>query len=110
MDLNKFIADWIAVGNKYDTDKWLSFFHPDALLDDPSVGRKFTGHAGIRDYFERYFIGFKTKTKLVKVTPALQGAFVEVAFTGDFPGCKLAGSFDIILTGEKISFVEADLK
>ena len=110
MDLKKFIADWIAVGNSYDTAKWLSFFQPDAVLDDPSVGRTFTGHEGIRNYFESYFIGYKTKSKLIGMTPSGEGAFVEVEFTGDFPEGKLRGTFDLVITEDKISFVTADLK
>ena len=110
MDLKQFIADWIAVGNSYDTDRYLSFYQPDAVLDDPSVGRKFNGHDGIRDYFESYFMGYKTQSRLVKVTVKGDKAFVEVEFTGDFPEGKLGGTFDMVIADGKISFIKADLR
>jgi len=42
-------------------------YHKDAKLDDPSVGRIFKGQSGIRKYFEDYFIGYKTQTRLIKL-------------------------------------------
>jgi len=56
MDIHNFINGWLAASNAFDTDKYLEFYQPDAILDDPSVGRKFIGHKGLRDYFESYFI------------------------------------------------------
>jgi len=63
MDIAKFLQDWIALGNNYDTEKYPGKFLEDAVLDDPSVGRKFTGHEGIKEYYTSYFIGYKTQTK-----------------------------------------------
>lgn len=48
MNIETFIKDWIAVSNSYDTEKYLEFYNENAVLDDPSVGRKFTGHSGIK--------------------------------------------------------------
>ena len=66
MDIEIFIQDWLAVSNAYDTEKYLEKYHENAVLDDPSVGRIFSGHIGIRKYFEDYFIRYKTRTRLVQ--------------------------------------------
>jgi len=110
MDINKFIKDWIATANCYDTENYLTFYQPDAVLDDPSVGSTFTGHAGIRKYFTSYFIGYQTKTKLVSlVIESDKHAYLEVAFTGNFPEGNINGTFDFTFKDGKIAFVKADL-
>lgn len=109
MEIKTFIESWIATGNTYDTEKYLGFYLEDAVLDDPSVGRKFSGHDGIRNYFESYFIGYNTQTKLVHLKEIGNKAHVEVAFTGDFSEGKLGGTFDIVFKEGKISFLKADL-
>jgi len=103
------IKDWIAVSNSYDTEKYLEFYLKDAVLDDTSVGRKFVGHAGIKDYFESYFIEYKTQTKLKKLEIKADSTYIEVEFTGDFPEGKICGSFDFVFKNDKIDFVKADL-
>lgn len=87
--------------NKYNTD---------AILDDPSVGRKFIGHDGIREYFNNYFIGYETQTRLVKLeTDDNDAVHLEVEFTGTFPGEKLGGLFEMTFKDGKIATVIADL-
>lgn len=108
--MKTFINNWITAANQFDTEKYLAFYWPDAILDDPSVGRKFKGHAGIRDYFVSYFIGYQTHTRLVHLRVADDThVHVEVSFTGEFPEGKIGGTFDIILREGKIAFVKADL-
>lgn len=109
MNIETFIKAWIEVGNSYDTEKYLEFYLKDAVLDDPSVGRKFIGHNGIKDYFESYFIGYQTQTELRKLEINENSAYLEVEFTGDFPEGKIGGSFDFIFKDDKIEFVKADL-
>lgn len=109
MNIETFIKNWIEVGNNYDTEKYLEFYLKDAVLDDPSVGRKFIGHDGIKEYFINYFIGYQTQTELKKLEIKDNSAYVEVEFTGDFPEGKIGGSFDFIFKCEKIEFVKADL-
>lgn len=109
MDIKTFINDWINTGNAFNTKKYLEFYLDDAVLDDPSVGRKFIGHDGIKDYFESYFIGYKTQTELKKLEIKENTAYVEVEFTGDFPEGKIGGSFDFTFKNEKITHVKADL-
>ena len=109
MDIKAFLQDWISVSNSYNTKKYLAKYLPDAVLDDPSVGKKFVGHAGIKDYYTSYFIGYKTQTKLLKLDCKNNTAHLEVEFTGDFPEGKIGGMFDFTFRDEKIATVKADL-
>ncbi|AYN02452.1 nuclear transport factor 2 family protein [Chryseobacterium sp. 3008163] len=109
MSIETFIKDWIAVSNSYETEKYLEFYNENAVLDDPSVGRKFIGHDGIKDYFVSYFIGYKTQTELKNLEFKENSAHLEVEFTGDFPEGKIGGSFDFTFINDKIEFVKADL-
>jgi len=110
MNIQTIINDWIAASNAFDTEKYLSFYLPNAILNDPSVGRKFIGHKGIKEYFDSYFIGYHTHTKQVNLSITdEENAHLEVEFTGDFPEGKIGGIFDFIIKSGKIAFVKADL-
>jgi hypothetical protein len=110
MAIKKLLNEWISASNAFDTEKYLGFYLKDAVLDDPSVGRKFIGHAGIKDYFENYFIGYNTSTQIVKLDIVdNQHAYLEVLFSGDFPEGKIGGSFDFSFKDNKICFVKANL-
>ena len=109
MNIKTFLQNWIETGNSYNTEKYLEFYHSDAILDDPSVGRKFVGHEGIREYFENYFIDYKTQTKFLKLEINEETAHLEVEFTGNFPEGKIGGMFDFEFKNDKIIAVKADL-
>jgi ketosteroid isomerase-like protein len=109
MNITSFISEWIRLSNAFDTEAYLKKYSEDAILDDPSVRRKFIGHEGIRDYFTSYFIGYKTKTRLVKLDIHENQAHMEVEFTGSFPEGKIGGTFDITFKDGKIAAVLADL-
>ena len=110
MDVKLFIEDWIAVSNAYYTENYLEKWHKDAVLDDPSVGQVFKGHSGIKNYFESYFIGYKTQTRLVKLDIISDNeAHIEVDFTGEFPEGKIGGMFDFTFKDGKIAKAKADL-
>ncbi|MFE7227576.1 YybH family protein [Nocardioides sp. NPDC057577] len=105
------IAEWVAATNTHDTAAYLAFFTDDAVLDDPSVGEVFEGHAGIGEYFRAYFVGYDTRTRLVSTEPRDGCLHVEVEFTGTFPEGRVGGVFDVTLTAEqKIRHVRADLR
>jgi len=88
----------------------LNFYSPDAVLDDPSVGRKFEGNKGIQQYFDSYFIGYNTHTEKVKLKVINeQHAHLELQFAGDFPEGKIGGTFEFKFENGKIAFVKADL-
>lgn len=109
MDIKSFLLDWIEVSNSYNTEKYLDKYHRDAVLDDPSVGKKFVGHEGIKEYYTSYFIGYKTQTTITKLEINNNNAYMEVEFTGEFPGGKISGMFDFTFKQAKIQKVKADL-
>ena len=109
MSTDEIIADWIAVSNAHNTAGYLSFFTDDVVLDDTSVGDVFEGHEGLQRYFETYVVGYNTQTRLVSITPEGDHLHVVVDFTGTFPEGQIGGYFDITFTGDKISFMHADL-
>ena len=110
MNIQHFISAWIAASNAFDTSKYLKFYLPDAVLDDPSVGNKFHGHKGIKEYFVSYFIGYNTHTKQVElVVNDEKHVHLVVEFTGNFPEGKIGGTFDFTLKNDKIAFAKADL-
>lgn len=110
MDIKSFIEDWIVVSNAYDTKNYLEKWDEDAVLDDPSIGQVFQGHSGIKKYFESYFIGYKTQTRLIKLDLIGDNeAHIEVEFTGEFSEGKINGVFDFTFKDRKISKAKADL-
>src|SRR5687768_8057916 len=109
MDIKSFISEWIGLSNAFDADKYLEKYREDAVLDDPSVGKKFIGQDGIRDYFTSYFVGYKTQTRLVKMDIHNNEAHLVVEFTGKFPEGKIGGIFDLTFKEGKIATVQADL-
>jgi len=110
MNIQTFIKEWIAASNAFDTEKYLEFYLSEAILDDPSVGRKFEGHRGIKEYFDNYFIGYNTHTEQVDLTITdEENVHLEVQFTGNFPEGKIGGTFDFKFKDGKVAFVKADL-
>lgn len=75
----------IAATNDFNVERTLQLFTPDAVIDDPSTGHQFHGHAGIRNYIEQYFIGYNTSTRFLSSESLGDScARVRVDFTGDF--------------------------
>lgn len=109
MDIQAFLTDWIEASNNYDIPKYLDKYLPDAILDDPSVGKTFQGHKGIEAYFTNYFIDYNTQTKLIRLDSSGPNAYIEVEFTGTFPEGKIGGSFDFTFKNDKIATVKAAL-
>ncbi|MEJ7559794.1 MAG: nuclear transport factor 2 family protein [Pedobacter sp.] len=110
MNIVKFIEQWIAVSNSYNTERYLQFYAETAVFDDPSVGRIFNGRPGIKEYFTSYFIGYQTQTRKVELIVHDENrAHLEVEFTGDFPEGKIGGTFDFKFEAGKIVYVLADL-
>lgn len=76
---------FIATTNAGDIAAALKLFAPDAVIDDPSTGHCFEGHAGIRSYIEEFFVGYHTVTRLLSLEAIGVGvARVRVDFTADF--------------------------
>ncbi|EDM38472.1 hypothetical protein PBAL39_02617 [Pedobacter sp. BAL39] len=110
MNIQTLINEWIAVGNAFDTERYLDFYLEDAVLDDPSVGEVFKGRREIKKYFDSYFIGYNTRTELVSLDLINNTqAFIEVKFSGNFSEGNIGGFFDVTFKNGKIAFVKADL-
>lgn len=85
MNMKLLIQQLIVELNRFNVDGALKLFADNAVVDDDSVGMKFTKKAGVRQYLEKYFVGYKTVTKLESVKIAgEQYAEAKVDFTGDF--------------------------
>ena len=75
----------IAATNAFDVERALALFTPDAVIDDPSTGHRFEGQAGVRDYIDRYFVGYRTATRFLSIRRlADRQARIRVDFTGGF--------------------------
>ncbi|MDQ0727207.1 nuclear transport factor 2 family protein [Microbacterium sp. W4I20] len=106
---DRIIEDWITAANSHDRERFLSFFTTDAVLDDPSVGDAFAGRERVGEYFDSYFLGYDTQTRLVSSEARGGTIHVEVHFTGSFPGGETGGTFDLTFDGELIHHARADL-
>ena len=100
----------IAATNAFAVERVLALFAHHAVIDDPSTGHRFDGHAGIRRYVEQYFVGYQTVTRLLSMQRlGPQRARVRVDFTGDF-GHEI-GNLDITLNAQGlIARLDADLE
>ncbi len=84
-NLQKAADALIAATNDFNVERTLQLFTTDAVIDDPSTGHQFHGHEGIRNYIERYFIGYNTVTCFLSSECLGDScARVRVDFTGDF--------------------------
>ena len=100
----------IAATNAFAVEQVLGLFAHDAVIDAPSTGQRFDGHAGIRRYVEQYFVGYKTVTRFLSMQRlGPQRARVRVDFTGDF-GHEI-GNLDITVDAQGlIARLDADLE
>ena len=75
----------IAATNAFDVEAALALFASDAVIDDPSTGERFDGQAGVREYVERFFVGYRTVSRLLSFTSTGEHQpRLRVDFTGDF--------------------------
>lgn len=75
----------IAATNAFDVESAVRLFAADAVIDDPSTGHRYAGHSGVREYVERYFVGYRTTTRLLSVARVSDDRTrVRVYFSGDF--------------------------
>ncbi|MER2176433.1 MAG: nuclear transport factor 2 family protein [Stenotrophomonas maltophilia] len=101
---------FIAAANAFDIEAALHLFTFEAVIDDSSTGHRFEGHAGIRYYLERFFIGYRTVTRLLSIKRLDERrALVRVDFTGDF-GHEI-GLLEFSLdTNGLVARIDADLE
>lgn len=100
----------IAATNAFDAEAAVALFAPHAVIDDPSTGHRFDGHAGVRDYIERYFKGYHTVTRLLAIDDIGEGRCrLRVDFTGDF-GHEIGRLEITVDPGGLIVRIDADLE
>ena len=79
------VESFIRAANAFDVEGALFLFTPDAVIDDVSVGDAFVGRDGVRDYLERFFVGYHTQSKLLSLERVDDfNATIRLDFTGDF--------------------------
>jgi hypothetical protein len=97
--VKKLIQQFIKSTNAFDVEAALALFAPDAVIDDISVGEKFTNTAGVRIYLEKFFVGYHTVTRLESVEVLDERhAKAQVDFTGDFG--HETGSLDVTVNAD----------
>ncbi|MGA1830633.1 nuclear transport factor 2 family protein [Rhizobium wenxiniae] len=83
--MQKLVEFFIATTNDFNVKGALSLFATDAVIDDVSVGDAFVGHTGVRQYLERFFVGYNTRSKLLSMEELdTFHSTVRLDFTGDF--------------------------
>ena len=109
ISIKKVIQEFISATNEFDVKAALALFADDAVIDDVSVGKKFKNVAGVREYLEKFFVGYHTVTKLESVNVLnKQQAKARVDFTGDF-GHEMGGLNFIINSNGLITAIDAHL-
>lgn len=108
--MQKIVESFIRAANAFDVDGALSLFSSDAVIDDVSVGDTFVGRDGVRDYLERFFVGYHTKSELLSLERLDDfNASIRLDFTGDF-GHEI-GVLKITVNAEGlIERIDADLE
>ena len=108
--MQKLVEKFIQTANAFDIDGALSLFAPDAVVEDVSVGHAFVGRENIRDYFERFFVGYNTASRLLSLQqPDDHTAIIRLDFTGNF-GHEI-GILNITINADGlIERIDADLE
>ncbi|TCQ97174.1 nuclear transport factor 2 family protein [Neorhizobium sp. JUb45] len=108
--MQKIVEAFIRTANAFDVYGALHLFSSDAVIDDVSVGDAFVGRDGVRDYLERFFVGYHTKSKLLSLERADNfNATIRLDFTGDF-GHEI-GVLKIVVNADGlIERIDADLE
>jgi hypothetical protein len=108
-DMQELVRTLIDATNAFDVEAALALFARNAVIDDVSVGDKFSGSAGVRNYLERFFVGYHTVSKVLSVEMlGDRRAMVRLDITGDFG--HETGILDLSIDGKGlIRTIHADL-
>ncbi|QFY59298.1 nuclear transport factor 2 family protein [Rhizobium grahamii] len=108
--MQKLVESFIATANAFDVEGALSLFATDAVIDDASVGNAFVGRTGVRQYLERFFVGYSTSSKLLSMEELdTFHSSVRLDFTGDF-GHEIGTLKIAINSAGLIERIDADLE
>ena len=92
------IERFIAAVNKADVEAFLAFFPTDGVVDD--WGRKFTGHAAIRGWSDKEFIGSQVSLKVTGFEQKGHSVGVMTDVGGN--GFNGPSRFTFVLDGDKV--------
>lgn len=108
--MRKLVDTFIRTANAFDVEGAMVLFTFDAVIDDVSVGDAFVGIEGIRLYLEKFFVGYKTTSKLLSLRQLdNSNAIVRLDFMGDF-GHEI-GTLKITINSDGlIQRIDADLE
>ncbi|OXA86910.1 nuclear transport factor 2 family protein [Flavobacterium hercynium] len=97
--MEKRIQGFIETINTFDVEQTLQLFAENAIIDDVSVGEKFTGKSGVEKYLKTYFVGYNTNTKLenIEIVNSFSSK-AKVDFKGNFGHEK--GGLDFTFNNE----------
>lgn len=85
LNIKQIIKQFIKATNAFDVETALKLFSDKVVIDDVSVGEKFKGLKGVRNYLETFFVGYKTVSKLESVDVIdKRNALAQIDFTGNF--------------------------
>jgi ketosteroid isomerase-like protein len=105
MDIKTFVQDFLAASNAYDTKRYLDMWQKDAVFEDKYINQVFKGQEGVKKYFDKYFVKYKTQTRLIKLNVINDHqAHIEVQFTS----YNQRGTFDFVFKDGKIASAIAD--
>lgn len=108
--MQEIVESFIRTANAFDVEATLSLFAPDAVIDDVSVGDGFAGTDGVRQYLERFFVGYHTETRLLSIEMLDdRTSDARVEFTGDF-GHEIGILKIVINAAGLIERIDADLE
>jgi hypothetical protein len=108
--MQKVVESFIRTANAFDVDGALCLFSSDAVIDDVSVGNAFVGRDGVRNYLERFFVGYHTKSALLSLERLDDfNATIRLDFTGDF-GHEVGVLKIVVNAGGLIERIDADLE
>lgn len=108
--IEKTIAKFVDATNAFAVEVALALFSEDAVIDDASVGDRFANADGIRTYLEKFFVGYRTVSKIESVEVFdRRHAKARIDFTGDFG--HETGSLDVTINANGLIVkIDADLE
>lgn len=108
--MQKIVESFVRAANAFDVNGALSLFSSNAVIDDVSVGDSFVGLDGVRDYLERFFVGYYTKSQLLSLEELDDcNAIIRLDFTGDF-GHEIGVLKVTVNADSLIERIDADLE
>jgi hypothetical protein len=108
--MQKIVETFIRTANAFDVNGALAMFSSDAVIDDVSVGDAFVGRDGVRDYLERFFVGYNTKSDLLSLDRLDDcNAAIRLDFKGDF-GQEIGVLKITVNADDLIQRIDADLE